>query len=223
MIAIVYNGLKRFQKTANPNHQKMIERIRSKYPVTVYDFLKDSHDDNCPVGKAGPVMVYDFVQSCKIVKENIVVKFRSDLWFTESSMNTIMSEIDLIASNQLDVSFIGMDVRSYHDSEYVRVGPIGYKNGKSLVQDFCVIADKTKIDDYETIIQNVILNKDVKSGHRQHPRIIGPSTRAYTIKCQLYLIRQEYENPTDWQLGYDFVKGYNEPHAHTWFEQRKPK
>ena len=74
-----------------------------------------------------------------------------------------------------------------------------------------------------SFIQNVILNKDVKSGHRQHHRIIGPSTRAYTIKCQLYLIRQEYENPTDWQLGYDFVKGYNEPHAHIWFEGRKPQ
>jgi hypothetical protein len=182
MIAIVYNGLKRFQKTANPNHQKMIERIRSKYPVTVYDFLKDSHDDTCPVGKAGPTMVYDFVQSCKVVKENIVVKFRSDLWFTESSMNTIMSEIDLIASNQLDVSFIGMDVRSYHDSEYVRIGPIGYKHGKSLVQDFCVIADKTKIDDYETIIQNVILNKDIKSGHRSRSLVESSTSNGYNRK-----------------------------------------
>ena len=32
MIAIVYNGLKRFQKTSNLNHQKMIERMEQGLP-----------------------------------------------------------------------------------------------------------------------------------------------------------------------------------------------
>ena len=64
MIAIVYNGLKRFQKTANPNHQKMIERIRSKYPVTVYDFLKDS------LAWFGiPVIRENLLESMKALKE----------------------------------------------------------------------------------------------------------------------------------------------------------
>ncbi len=233
MIAICYTGDKRHNTTLTlENHKKLIDEISKVGECTVYWFTKDTkkrgvcpYDDNTPDlsvegkyrrGQGGAVQTWDFMNSVGRVKENIVIRMRTDTWFHDTAINVIVDELKEIISGNSDIAFFGSDLIN---------GNVGKEREKIFVdtqhitkiQDFVIIADKTKIlspsEVYEKIDQTH--PKKRRSGNKIFRYCIPQGAKAYTILCKIYLIRAYYETePDELSIFKDYLDSYGSPDAH---------
>ena len=53
--------------------------------------------------------------------------------------------------------------------------------------------------------------------------IIDNPERAYTVRCQMFLVRKAHPNLTTWQVGYDFIEDLGKcDQALAWWELNRP-
>jgi hypothetical protein len=205
-IALVYIGHARHQQTSKNNHKKLLELLQSKYTVTVYNFLKTEANPLCPFDTSGGVQVWDFLTACERVPEDIVIKIRTDVWFTKSAMENTLVELAEIAEGRNDIAFLGLDFTTYYDQLMVRNNA---RVGKK-VTDFVIIARKSELEPLDSVVAKLTAAKD-KSGNKMFRAIMNTTARAVNTSCQMYLLRYDYKEPNNWQI-------YSE-----WAVELKPK
>lgn len=204
IVSIFYIGERRNKQTTQENHDDLIARIQKLYTVEVHDFSRHNTPSTCPFElRSGIVQVWEFVESCKKINNDVVVKLRTDLWFTESAKQVFLDELANVLNGTNDVAFIGLDFGHQHNKSYVKADSI-----KKKVTDFAVIARQSKINATHQTLELLELTKD-KSGNKTYKLILSPDTRAVSISCQLYLVRQEYSNPTNWEIYKDWTLQYS--------------
>ena len=125
-LAVFYTGDVRYnQDVANSNHQKLFNRLKEIIPFTVYRFTKDDPARGvCPYdppsniedpdnvyrrGYGGAVQVWDFLRGVERTTEQFVMRIRTDLWFTPSSIECICNEIKEMIAGRSDISYFGSD------------------------------------------------------------------------------------------------------------------
>ena len=209
-IAIVYIGLPRFKELGFNNHRHLLDKLKERWDVVEYDFLQPKLDrSDCPFPAndtgAARIQIWDFYKALDLVKEKIVVKLRSDIWFSQSSINAIISEINLIVSGEQDISYMGCDSSFNFSEKYVKM-PI--KKGKVL--DLVVIVNRDKIRKKEIALQDLQQGKlaHLRSGNSTFKVLTTPQAISVKVFCQIYIIRKDLENATDWQVGWDFLNYY---------------
>ena len=202
-IAVVYIGQQKFDTTSQTNHAKLFELFRTKYEINVYNFTRTGPSTEGPFTSSGGVQVWDFLQALKHTQEDIVIKLRTDTWFTQSSMPVIMSELDAIGNNNNDVAFMGVDFTNHYDKIHERIDA----NTTKKVTDFVVIAKRSRLDTEESIITRLNGPKH-KSGNVMFKYILAPDARAVSVSCQMYLIRKDYDTPDNWQVYSDWTSEY---------------
>ena len=202
-IAVVYIGQRKFDKTSTANHQTLIELLNTQHTVNVYDFTRPGPSTDGPFTSSGGVQVWDFLQAVKQVKEDIVIKLRTDLWFTRNSMSVVLSELNEVVNGNNDVAFIGVDFRNHYDKLHERLDAATTKK----VTDFAIIARRTSLDTEESIVTRLNGPKH-KSGNVMFKYILAPKIRAVSVSCQLYLIRKDYDTPNNWQIYHDWTSEY---------------
>lgn len=216
-IAVVYIGQNRFYKTAENNHRQLIDLLRTKYEINVYDFTRPGPSTEGPFTSSGGVQVWDFLQAVKTVKEDIVIKFRSDIWFTKNSMSVVLSELDEIVNDRNDVAFMGVDFTNHYDKLHERIDAATTKK----VTDFVVMAKRNAIDNEQSIIDRLNGPKH-KSGNVMFKYILIPTARAVSISCQMYLLRKDYDQPSNWQIYSDWTSEYYKSEtAQRWVAENK--
>jgi len=124
MLAIFYTGDKRHNlDIAARNHQTLFDRIKEICDYKIYWFTKDDPTrEACPYedgnihedtiyrrGQGGGIQVWDFVRACKKTNEPYVMRLRTDVWFTDSSINVICNEIKEILNGKTDIAYLGSD------------------------------------------------------------------------------------------------------------------
>ena len=114
-IAVVYIGQRKFDKTSTANHQVLVELLKTQHTIKVYDFTRPGPSTDGPFSSSGGVQVWDFLQAVKSVDEDIVIKLRTDLWFTRNSMSVVLSELNEIINGNTDVAFMGVDFTNHYD------------------------------------------------------------------------------------------------------------
>jgi hypothetical protein len=202
-IAVVYIGQRKFDKTSKANHQALIELLKTQHTVSVYDFTRSGPSIDGPFTSSGGVQVWDFLQAVKSVDEDIIIKLRTDLWFTTNSMSVVLSELNEIVDGNNDVAFMGVDFTNHYDKLHERIDAAAFKK----VTDFAIIARRSSLDTEESIVTRLNGPKH-KSGNVMFKYILAPDARAVNISCQMYLIRKDYDTPSNWQVYSEWTSEY---------------
>ena len=201
-IAVVYIGQRKFDKTSTANHQTLIELLKTQHTVNIYDFTRPGPSTDGPFTSSGGVQVWDFLQAVKSVDEDIIIKLRTDLWFTRNSMAVVASELNEIVNGNNDVAFMGVDFTNHYDKLHNRIDATNKK-----VTDFAIISRRSSLDTEESIVTRLNGPKH-KSGNVMFKYILAPEARAVSISCQMYLLRKDYDTPDNWQIYHDWTSEY---------------
>ena len=209
-IAIVYLGLPRFEELGKANHKILINKLKEYWDVVEYDFLQPKLDrSDCPFPEndtgAARIQVWDFYTALGLIQENVVLKLRSDIWFSQSSIDAVVAELSLISCGKQDISYMGCD-SSYNFSEkYIKVPA---KKGKIL--DLVIIVNKNKIRKKEVALQDLQQGKlaHLRSGNSTFKVLTTPYSISSKVFCQIYIIRKETEILNDWLMGWNFLDYY---------------
>ena len=208
-IAFVYTGEKRFEKIGRENHKKLFNTLSEFTSFNIIDKCKkDRNNDEFEL--SGPNQVWDFYKSIEDVKEDIIVKIRTDIWFTPSSIPHVVNEILATKNNKQSFSLIGSELFNHYNVEYesydlpdIRKPVI--KHVKTA--DFICIVNKNNLRDKEEVYKELKTEKS-KSGNRLWQRI-RKTTGKYSFG-QIYLLRDNFrkENLNDNYIAYEFSKKY---------------
>lgn len=232
MIAVIYTGdIRHNQSVAQRNHQKFFDALAQIAPYQRYDFTRnDPNRGQCPYdppaeqadpdnvyrrGFGGAVQVWDFMRGVERTEEPIVVRLRTDLWFTDSSIKVICDEIQRLIDNETDIAYFGSDwINESAGAVNTRL-PVNW-HSDALVQDFVVAVRRDGIRTFESVVKHIDdLNPNKRrSGNKIFRYLIksdGPEqlSRAHRILCQLWLVRQNYgDYPNDMIVVRDYIQSY---------------
>ena len=237
MIAVFYTGdVRHNQDIAQANHQLLIDRLSEIAPVNVYKFTRDDPDrGECPYdpppdiddldvvyrrGQGGAVQVWDFMRGVQRTQEPIVIRLRTDLWFTDSSIAVVVNEVRALINNEYGIAYFGSDwVNDTIGAENLKLHVD--INHDSNVQDFVVAARRDSLKSFDDVIEklNEVIPNKRRSGNKTFRYIVPnqhvgknvweQTVKTYRILCQIYLIRQNYsEYPDDTLVCCDYIQSY---------------
>ena len=228
MIDVVYTGdIRSTQEVARQNHQLFFNELSkiSTYEVHQFtaptgekDFLPCPFDrggkdlywlkENLRRGQGGAVQVWQFMNAVRLTKSPYIIRMRTDLWFTEKSIEVVTNELKNILNGEYDIGYFG--------SNWLE-GTIGTEHEKILVkermvEDFLIISKRDKLKSYEETIKDMKTYKSnkLRSGNKMFRLISNKQAKAYKNMCQIYLMRTTYNKgyPTDKQVCYDYLMSY---------------
>ena len=227
MIAVMYIGQRRYKSMSHNNHQVLLSELEKIAPIVKYDFTREvGQPSPSPWQQSGGIQIFDFLEGVDKIKEKIIIKFRSDLWFTDEAINAIVTEVKLVYDGEQDASFIGCNWKDYIGHTYTKE----HVNEKPWVQDFVIVVDKNTLKDKKEIYQNIESSKPSKRacGTKLFRSLLTTQDRAYNVMSQVYLIRKQLEGNFDpWQVGHDYIFedmkrfGHKMPDAMPWYMNTK--
>ena len=211
-IGFVYTGERRFENIGRENHKLLFNALSEFTAFNIYDECKDdrSNDD---FTISAPNQIWDFYKALPKVKEQIVIRMRTDIWFAKSSIPHVINEILSTLQGTRDFTLIGAELDSHYNKEYTTYDLPEVKKEKVKVKtaDFITIANKKVLKPKEDIY-NWLKTEYSKSGNRLWQKIrYGGGKYSFG---QIYLIRDQFreENLTDEYIGLQFARGYgNKP------------
>ncbi|NDG28518.1 hypothetical protein EB118_00245 [bacterium] len=203
-IALVYIGQNRFFSTAQKNHQELINKLKSKHELNVYNFIKSQDDATCPFNSSGGIQVWDFLNAIDLTSEEILIKFRTDLWFTQTSMLILQKELDKVLRGELDTVFLGLDFLNGYNKIKMYTD---FKETKK-VTDFVIITKRNVLRNREDIVRDLTGVKK-KSGNQMFKSIIDENAMALSVSCQIYLLRKDYTDPENYIIYKDWTSEYH--------------
>ena len=204
MIAIFYTGANRFSLFTKSNHDKVIDKIKEKYPVMVYDHKLPEFDrTECTSTLSGVCQVFDFMKSSELLSENIIIKFRTDIWFTDSSIEMLLEAIDSVVNNIIDVVYLGYDFRNYYSKKGFKIDA----DNIDKVSDFVVVSNKKGLATRSVVLQKCI-NDRSKNGNVLFKNIRNDTARSLMISCHMYLVRKEFLNFSHYDILHNWVQQY---------------
>ena len=225
MISVFYTGDRRHNpKIAEENHGKFFDKLRLLDEVEIHYFTKDYINRGvCPFDEGGPdvklrrgqggaVQVWDFCQSVDRVSGDVIIRLRTDIWFTESSIKHIINHVTDILNDQRDIVFFGSDLVNDNQGKEHEVIEID-RYDPARIQDFIVVARRKNLVPSATVIKGLLSTspKKVRSGNKTFRTIVPEGSRAATVLCHLWLVRKHYDTmPTNHQVCGDYIYSYVE-------------
>lgn len=225
-IAIVYIGARRFEDVTRQRHAILAKRLDARYGCDVHWFTHENElleRGKHPYPEAGAMQITDFSKARDILdgKYDILIKMRTDLWITDTAWPVIFEEVDRVVSGEVGIGYVGYNFLEHYDKVISR------KNADEVkkVQDFIVIARKESIAPTVVILDR-LGNRDCRkriNGNKVWRFIRAEGSTAETVSTQIYLIREEREEYTNWQLLWDwFSKKKDSPeHSMEWLREEQ--
>lgn len=223
MISIFYTGDRRHNfDVMRQNHAGMIQKLSTLDAVEVSWFTKDYEgrgvcpfneggaDDHLRRGQGGAVQVWDFMTSADRVEGDVVIKFRTDVWFTDSAQQVIMQHVRDILDDQTDIVYFGSDLVNDNQGQEHEVYAIT-PHDPARIQDFIIAARRSSLASTSAVIDRMLAMppKKVRSGNKTFRYLLGPESRARGVRCHLWLIRRHYADaPSDRQVCHDYIMSY---------------
>lgn len=240
MISVFYTGDRRHNPDVmRANHDAMIQRLASLDLVEVAWFTKDfSERGECPFdeggddmimkrdvndgrpglvpnyrrGQGGAVQVWDFLTGAERLGGDIVIKFRTDLWFTESAQTVIVDHVRDIMKDNVDVLYFGSDLVNGNQGKENESYHVNASD-PPRIQDFCIAARRSSLASAQDVTDRMLAMppKKIRSGNKVFKYILGDFARARGVMCHLWLIRKFYDAmPTDRDVCRDYIASYIE-------------
>ena len=195
-LAIVYTGQPRYPNVTKHNHRILIDRIQSIIPATVYQHTTDVADQTGNLWRnlSGGSQVWQFMNAVSYTTEPIIMKFRTDLWFTPLAMDAVIFELKEIIEGYQDAAFMGSNWAEYLGHEHTRINA----DRSPVVQDFVVMAKRSELRPNEDVYNDLKFagSSKLQCGTKVFKSILIPGSEAHNVMCQLWLCRGYYDNPT---------------------------
>lgn len=225
MIAVFYTGdVRHNQDLARENHARLIERLGEIAPVQVYDFTRgqpgrgtcpwdEDHPDTVyRRGQGGAIQVWDFMRGVQRTTEPVIVRLRTDLWFTDSAIDVTVDAVRQVFDQRLGLAYLGSDWVNEGTAGVVDMR-ITVHDSDPLVQDFVVVAQRSCLRDFDSVMQKI---ESISWGKRRSGnkifRFIYQQPRSFEIQrilCQIWLVRQTYiQRPEDDLVCRDYLQSY---------------
>jgi hypothetical protein len=223
MFAVVYTGAKRFYDYTRSNHEYMFNQLRSNWPISIYDYTIDQiNRSHYPqVEHAEILEVFDLYQAIANITEPCIIKLRTDIWFTQASIEVMIQECSLVADQQLDVGFIGMELSEDYATDYKR-----HPVDKTIkLQESIIIGRVKKLQPAKLALDGLQQDRKAVSINRALRHIILPDSKTVTVHTQLPLVVDDYMDAEDRQITMAYINAYGErmPAARTYWTLRTPK
>ena len=207
-IGFVYTGERRFESIGRENHKQLYNAISEFTAFNIYDECKDDRS-NDEFTLSAPNQIWDFYKALPKVKEQIVIRMRTDIWFAKSSIPHVINEILATQQGQRNFTLIGAELDRHYNNEYATydLPEVKKQKRKTKTADFMTIVNRDVLKPKEDIYKWLKTEKS-KSGNRLWQKIrYGEGKYSFG---QIYLIRHNYrkENLTDEYLGLQFARGY---------------
>lgn len=228
MIAIIYTGLNRFYSVTEHNHQKLKNKLKTIGPVAEYWFTKpnsnrpfcmyDQHDAR------GAIQIFDLMWALDNIKEQIFLKIRTDLWLSDEAVDLIVNDVQKIVNGEQDIGFFGW---YFWDWDYDSAGTKAQVNSLGRVEDFLIVADRRRISSKEEVFNKMNARSIEKlyTGNKIVRDLMVDSSRCYTTKTHVYLVRNETRNPNEYDIAMNYLESYGgkgKAHAYRdWFKINK--
>jgi hypothetical protein len=225
MISVFYTGDRRHSPDImRENHDVMIQKLATLAPVEVAWYTKDFISrGECPFdeggddvslrrGQGGAVQVWDFLTGAERLTGDIVIRFRTDLWFTQSAQNVILDHVRDIIKDNVDVVYFGSDLVNDNQGKENESYEIN-RFDPPRIQDFCIAARRNRLASAQEVTDRMLAMppKKIRSGNKVFKYILGDFARARGVMCHLWLIRKFYTNmPTDRDVCRDYIASYIE-------------
>jgi len=225
MISVFYTGDRRHSpEIMRANHDVMIQKLAALDSVEVSWFTKDfASRGECPFneggedvslrrGQGGAVQVWDFLNSAERLTGDIVIRFRTDLWFTESAQDVIIDHVRDIMKDNVDVVYFGSDLVNGNQGKENEAYEVN-RSDPPRIQDFCIAARRSSLASAQAVTDRMLAMppKKIRSGNKVFKYILGDFARARGVMCHIWLIRKFYtEMPTDRDVCRDYIASYIE-------------
>jgi len=161
------------------------------------------------------------MKAAQQLSAEVIIKLRTDLWFARSSVDPLLRSIDRCVSGQVDVSYLGSNVK--HGFELCDVNQSARHAKK--VPDFVIVARRSAVLDIDRVRNHLLsASHDVASGNRVFKIVSANRERSELTWCHIFLVRNDQTALQDWHIALDFVRGY--PHgkyAEIYLRQRRPE
>lgn len=226
-LAIVYTGQPRYPKVTQNNHNQLIGRIQSIIPTKVYQHTTDVADQsgNSWRNLSGGTQVWQFMNAVSLTTEPIIMKFRTDLWFTPLAMDAVIYELKEIMDGYQDAAFMGSNWSEYLGHEHTRVTI----DRSPVVQDFVVMARRNELRPNDQVYNDLQYagSSKLQCGTKVFKSILQPGSEAHNVMCQIWLCRGYYDNPNHYKVGLDYVLSYPKqwkmPGALPWIQSQQQR
>lgn len=223
-IGLFYIGHRRFPEIGLPNHHDLIRRLEAILPVNIYDFSKPLGSNTSPYNEGGGIQVWDFTESANKITDQYLIKLRTDLWLTPSSIDCIVDGMQMIIEGSIDAEFYGSNWTEFLGHTRSRY-PI---QERSWVQDFVVAARRSVLRSKSAVYENLdgFKSSTRACGTKVFKVITNNDVVANNVMCQIYLVRKHYDEVDPWQIGYDYIASYPKqwkmPDALPWYMSTRP-
>jgi len=207
-------------------HAIFAKRLDSRYGCDVHWFTHDNEQlqrDQHPYPEAGAMQVTDFCKARDLLdgQYDILIKMRTDLWITDTAWPVLFEEVDRVVDGETDIGYVGYNFLEHYDKVLSRKNADDVKK----VQDFIVIAKATAIVSTEDLFARLGKNAWKKriNGNKIWRYIRTEDAPAETVSTQIYLIREERKEYTNWQLLWDWFSKKKDAPAHSmaWLREEK--
>ena len=207
-IGFVYTGERRFENIGKENHKLLFNSLSEFTAFNIYDECKDDRS-NDEFTLSAPNQIWDFYKALPKVKEQIVIRMRTDIWFSKSSIPHVINDILATLQGKRNFTLIGAELDRHYNNEYATydLPEVKKQKRKTKTADFMTIVNRDVLKPKEDIYKWLKTEKS-KSGNRLWQKIrYGEGKYSFG---QIYLIRHNYrkENLTDQYLGLQFARGY---------------
>ena len=217
-LAMVYIGARRFEDLTRKRHHILAKRLQSRYGCDVHWFTHDNETlqrDQHPFPEAGAMQVTDFCRARDLLegRYDILIKMRTDLWITDTAWPVIFEQVDRVVAGKTNIGYVGYNFLEHYDKVMNR------KNADEVkkVQDFIVIAHGSAMVTTEELFKRLGKNAWKKriNGNKIWRYIRRDGALAETVSTQIYLIREERPEYTNWQLLWDWFSVKKDAPAHS--------
>ena len=207
-IGFVYTGERRFESIGRENHKQLYNALSEFTAFNIYDECKDDRS-NDEFTLSAPNQIWDFYKALPKVKEQIVIRMRTDIWFSKSSIPHVINDILATLQGKRNFTLVGAELDRHYNNEYATydLPEVKKQKRKTKTADFMTIVNRDVLKPKEDIYKWLKTEKS-KSGNRLWQKIrYGEGKYSFG---QIYLIRHNYreENLTDEYLGLQFARGY---------------
>ena len=207
-IGLVYTGERRFEKIGKENHKLLYNTLSEFTTFNIYDECKDDRS-NDEFTLSAPNQIWDFYKALPKVKEQIVIRMRTDIWFSKSSIPHVVNEILATQQGKRNFTLVGAELDRHYNNEYATydLPEVKKQKAKTKTADFMTIVNRKVLKPKEDIYK-WLKTEQSKSGNRLWQKIrYGEGKYSFG---QIYLIRHNYrkENLTDNYIGLQFARWY---------------
>ncbi len=211
MIAVIYTGFNRYYSVTEHNHQKLKNKLREIGPIYEYWFTKPNKDRPFCIydehDARGAIQLFDLMWALDHVKEKIFVKLRTDIWLSDEAVDQIVNEVKLTIDGQQDMSFIGWYYADWDFNSSAQKIPVG---SSKRAEDFIVVADRAKLPSKDSLFEKMNQRSMDKlyTGNKVIRDLMTDSSRSYTIKTHVYLVRAETKTPNEYDIALNYLESY---------------